>query len=151
MHERTELAFQKPLQPSFSLSKRTYVKRANTGGASKRTSGSFCVLFGRDRNRKKTLCHPQHKFIASPNLRVVSDAESADSAKVSFLGRFPRVKFITALAIYYMLWSHHFAETCGLLQRMEGRAYFHFVWILMAYMNFCNFTEYLNVSILEFP
>ena len=27
------------------------------------------------------------------------------------------MKFITALAIYYMLWSHHFAETCGFLQQ----------------------------------
>jgi len=28
------------------------------------------------------------------------------------------MKFITALAIYYMLWSHHFAETCEYLQHI---------------------------------
>ena len=32
------------------------------------------------------------------------------------------MKFITALAIYYMLWSHHFAETCGLLQHIASLA-----------------------------
>ena len=39
--------------------------------------------------KQNTLYHPRHKFVASPNLRVVSNAtESADSVKVWFFSSF---------------------------------------------------------------
>ena len=63
--------FQKPQQQRTSHFKGTNGKRASIGRTSKRTIRSFCVLFRRDRNRKRYLCHTRHQCAASLYLRII--------------------------------------------------------------------------------
>ena len=91
LYERTELAFRIPLRPGPSPSKRADVKRAGAGRTSKWTVGRLCVLFGRDRNREKKLCHSRYQCPASSYLRAVSVAEPSDLGKVLYADCFPHI------------------------------------------------------------